>query len=107
MRKFLLGFVSPSGDFIESDEGTHGETAFELLEKLGDKQTGNGWFTEYLIYKYNYALIHMPEFGFNYVHLHYHILSDSQKAFLEKYADEQNVNFIEERVTKRMSEKGY
>ena len=111
MKNYLLGWLSPTGDFIKSDEGEHGDTARELLVKLGvaEEKTWDPYFyvSEYLIYYYNYALIHMPEFGFNYLHLEYHLLSATQKAFLEKYKTENNIEFIENKITKRMAKRGY
>lgn len=109
MKEYKLGYLSPTGDFIKSDEGEHGDTARELLVKLlGEKEAWKiGYPTEYFIYNYNFALIHMPEIGFRAVHLHYRSLTEVQKEFLKKYEDENDVYFIEERVTKRMSEKGY
>lgn len=100
-----LGFISPTGEFIPSEAGEHGDTAEDILLSLGEDQhkINDPWFytTEYLIYTYNYALIHMPEFGFNAVNLHYHILSSAQKQYIEKYQNENdNVYFIEKRVTK-------
>lgn len=71
MKDIILGFLSPTGDFIRSDEGIHGETARDLLLFLGEPESkiNNLYFypTEYLIYYYNYILTHMPEFNSNFL----------------------------------------
>ncbi len=110
MKDYILGWLSPTGDFIKSDEGEHGDTARDILIKLGfaEEKTWDLHFcpSEYLIYYYNYALIHMPELYFKYLHLEYHLLTATQKAFLENYKTENNIEFIENKITKRMVKRG-
>lgn len=105
MKDIVLGFLSPTGDFIKSDEGTHGDTAHDLLLSLGEPESkiNNLYFypTEYLIYYYNYVLIHMPEIIFRAVHVEHHIVNEVQKIFLEKYETENGVDLILNRISKK------
>lgn len=89
------GWLSPMGDFIESDFGTHEESAYEIAEK-------NHWEDEYLEWKKKlgdkiyslyrdficevkgYALIHDPT-NVGYIVTHRKELTKKQKEFLYSY----------------------
>lgn len=90
------GWLSPMGDFIESDFGTHEESACEIVEKNHWENEYLEWEKklkdEYITYLYRdficevkgYVLIHDPA-GVGYIVTHKKELTKKQKEFLYGY----------------------
>lgn len=88
------GFLTPSGDFIESPWGTHEKSALEIIEKNGWEEEYRTWefngeyslARDFLIYAKGYCLIHNPSaFGVTQVHVPSKGLTKKQKEFLYDY----------------------
>ena len=78
-----LGFVTETGEFIQSDYGRHTDQAYTLLERLGrdiyEIEDPEG----FLISNYGWILIHFP--CGNFVDVEYNTINEIQEVFLEGY----------------------
>ena len=89
-----FGWLSPTGEFTESDWGTHEESATEIIEQKHWSDDYNEWMMQdsrfslcrdYLINVKGYALIHNPSMSGNYIVTHTKELTKQQKDFLYGY----------------------
>ena len=89
------GWLSPTGEFIESDWGTHEESAIEIIKQKYFKEDYNEWrkstdnksllYRDFLIYGKGYVLIHNPSMIGNYKVTYTKDLTRQQKDFLYGY----------------------
>lgn len=89
-----FGWLSSTGEFIESDWGTHEESATEIIEQKHWSDDYNECMMQdsrfslcrdYLINVKGYALIHNPSMSGNYIVTHTKELTKQQKDFLYGY----------------------
>ena len=88
-----FGWLSPTGDFIESDWGTHEESAQEIVKKKGFEDEYEEWisasdfrlYRDFLIYEKGYVLIHNPSLFGGYKVTYVKDLTKDQKDFLYGY----------------------
>ena len=93
-----FGWLSPMGEFIESDWGTHEESAINIVEQKNLGNDYNEWLIEgkrtndnlclcrdFLIYEKGYVLIHNPSMIGNYKVTYAKDLTKQQKDFLYGY----------------------
>ena len=88
-----FGWLSPTGDFIESDWGTHEESAQEIVKKKGFEDEYEEWisasdfrlYRDFLIYEKGYVLIHNPSLFGVYKVTYVKDLTKDQKDFLYGY----------------------
>lgn len=92
-----FGWLSPTGEFIESDWGTHEESAQEIVKKKGFEKEYEEWseeaesqlwhylYRDYLIYEKGYVLIHNPSLIGGYKVTYRRKLTKQQKDFLYGY----------------------
>lgn len=89
------GWLSPTGEFTESDWGTHEEAAQEIVKNKGLEKEYREWseeatsklnlYRDYLIYEKGYILIHNPSLIGNYKVTYKKDLTKHQKDFLYSY----------------------
>ena len=90
-----FGWLSPTGEFIESDWGTHEEAAIEIIKQKYFEDDYNEWrkstdnksllCRDFLIYGKGYVLIHNPSMIGNYKVTYAKDLTKQQKDFLYGY----------------------
>lgn len=92
------GWLSPTGEFIESDWGTHEQSAIEIVKKNHWEYEYDKWYMEgnftddkrlycrdFIIKEKGYALIHDPSLYGGYKVLYIKPLTKKQKDFLYGY----------------------
>ena len=93
-----FGWLSPTGEFTESDWGTHEESAIKIVEQKNFGNDYNEWLIEekrtnddlllyrdFLIYEKGYVLIHNPSLIGGYKVTYAKDLTNKQKDFLYGY----------------------
>lgn len=89
-----FGWLSPDGFFIESEWGTHTESANNIIKEKGFKAEFRSWFKDepdysllagdFLTQQKGYCLIHSPA-NVGYIVTHFKPLTKKQKDFLFGY----------------------
>lgn len=84
-----FGWLSPTGDFIESDWGLHTESAYEIIDNKGfeDEFCKSDYHTpnDFLCEVKGYCLIHNPSLDGGYIVTNIKPLTKKQKEFLYGY----------------------
>lgn len=88
-----FGWLSPTGEFTESDWGTHEEAAQEIIKEKLFEDEYEKWISEtnfriyrdFLIYEKGYVLIHNPNLFGAYKVTYVKDLTKDQKDFLYSY----------------------
>ena len=89
-----FGFLSPTGQFVEGEWGTHESEAYKIIQSKGFEDEYDNWdelghlCRDFLIQVKGYVLIHNPSNDGGYIVTHTKPLTKSQREFLYNYFDD-------------------